>query len=65
MRRDSDVVVVGGGMVGNAAAALLARGAPELSVTVVDAQPPGGWNPAGDVGLRVSALSHASQRKHS
>jgi len=62
VKRDSDIVVVGGGMVGNAAAALLARGAPELSITVVDAQPPGGWNPADDVGLRVSALSHASRR---
>ena len=62
MKRDADIVVVGGGMVGNAFAALLAGAARDLSIVVVDADRPPAWDPAGDVGLRVSALSLASRR---
>lgn len=49
-------------MVGNAAAGLLARSAPELVVTVIDALKAPAWDPSSDVGLRVSAVSLASQR---
>ncbi len=62
MSRQPDVLVVGGGMVGNAAAALMAKAAPSLSVTVLDAQAPPNWAPDSPVGLRVSALSLASRR---
>lgn len=55
-----DVVIVGGGMVGAAmAAACHGQG---YSVAVIDGQPPQREWPAGEVDLRVSALSRASQR---
>ena len=62
MSREWHIMVAGGGMVGNAMAALLAKAAPSVSVTVLDAQGPPSWNPDAEVGLRVSALSLASQR---
>lgn len=54
-----DVIVVGGGMVGAASAALLARCG--LSVSLVDASsPPAAFDPESEVGLRVSAISPGS-----
>jgi len=57
---DSDVIVVGGGMVG--AAFALACAGQGLGVTVVEARAPRRTWPAGEVDLRVSALSRASER---
>lgn len=55
-----DVAIIGGGMVGAALGCACAdRG---LSVAVLDGQPPQREWPAGQVDLRVSALSRASQR---
>lgn len=53
-----DVGVVGAGMVGGTVATLLARAG--LSVAVVEAQAPGAFDAAADIGLRVSALSPGS-----
>jgi 2-octaprenyl-3-methyl-6-methoxy-1,4-benzoquinol hydroxylase/2-octaprenylphenol hydroxylase len=50
-----DIVVVGAGMVGAAAAALLGRAG--FSVAVVDHEEPPPFDPAEAVGLRVSAIS--------
>ena len=50
-----DVAVVGGGMVGATAAALLARAG--FSVAVVEGREPEPFDPARPVGLRVSAFS--------
>ncbi|MFP4496277.1 MAG: UbiH/UbiF/VisC/COQ6 family ubiquinone biosynthesis hydroxylase [Halochromatium sp.] len=55
-----DIAIVGGGMVGAALACACAeRG---LSLALIDGQPPQRTWPAGQVDLRVSALSRASQR---
>jgi 2-octaprenylphenol hydroxylase len=55
-----DLVVVGGGMVGAAlACAVAGKG---LSVAVIESREPQRDWPAGEVDLRVSALSRASQR---
>jgi 2-octaprenylphenol hydroxylase len=55
-----DVVVAGGGMVGAAfAVACAGRG---LSIAVIEAREPRRDWPAGEIDLRVSALSRASQR---
>jgi len=62
VRHDTDIVVVGAGMVGAAAAALLARRAPGAALTVLDADAPPRWRPDEDPGVRVSALSEASRR---
>ena len=50
-----DVIVVGAGMVGAAAAALLARAG--FSVAIVEANEPAPFDASGPVGLRVSAFS--------
>ncbi|TVQ90780.1 MAG: 2-octaprenyl-3-methyl-6-methoxy-1,4-benzoquinol hydroxylase [Chromatiaceae bacterium] len=55
-----DMLVIGGGMVGAAFACAAARDG--WRIAVIDGQPPAqGW-PAGEIDLRVSALSRASQR---
>jgi 2-octaprenylphenol hydroxylase len=55
-----DIAIVGGGMVGAALACACAeRG---LAIVVIDGDPPQRTWPAGQVDLRVSALSRASQR---
>jgi len=57
-----DILVVGGGMVGAAfACACTGKG---LSIALVEAREPRREWPAGEVDLRVSALSRASQRIH-
>lgn len=53
-----DVVVVGAGMVGAAAASLLARSG--FSVAVIDHHEPAPFDPSSPVGLRVSAISPGS-----
>jgi 2-polyprenylphenol 6-hydroxylase len=63
MAYDFDILVIGGGMVGACAAALLAR-EPALTharIALLEAQPPAS-PPDGDTDIRVSALSRASQR---
>jgi 2-octaprenylphenol hydroxylase len=62
MRVPYDIVVVGGGMVGGALAALLADTSPGLRLLVVDAGPRPSWNPEDEFDLRVSAVSEASRR---
>lgn len=57
---DLDLIVVGGGMVG--AAFALACSGKGLTIAVVERQAPRRQWPAGEVDLRVSALSRASQR---
>jgi 2-octaprenylphenol hydroxylase len=57
---DYDVIVVGGGMVG--AAFALACSGKGLTIAVIERQAPQRHWPAGEVDLRVSALSRASQR---
>jgi 2-octaprenylphenol hydroxylase len=55
-----DIVVIGGGMVG--AALACAAASRDLRIAVIDGQPPQRVWPEGQVDLRVSALSRASQR---
>jgi len=59
-RRAFDVLVVGGGMVG--AAFALACSGKGLAIALVEARPPQRDWPKGELDLRVSALSRASQR---
>jgi 2-polyprenylphenol 6-hydroxylase len=62
MRPDFHIIIVGGGMVGACAAALTAANPhlADLRIAVLEAHPP--TPPQGDVDLRVSAVSRASQR---
>jgi 2-octaprenylphenol hydroxylase len=59
-RRDFDVVIVGGGMVGAGCAALLATELPRLRIALLEPRPV--TMRSGELDLRVSALSRASQR---
>jgi 2-octaprenylphenol hydroxylase len=63
-RRDFDVLIAGGGMVGAALAALLASGEATrgLRVALVEPQPALPLLPADPLELRVSALSRAAER---
>ncbi|HEU4516605.1 MAG TPA: FAD-dependent monooxygenase [Steroidobacteraceae bacterium] len=64
MKRDFDVVVVGGAMAGAGAAALLAatRATSGLRVALVEPRPIAAPAPGDPLDIRVSALSRASQR---
>ncbi|HWU74987.1 MAG TPA: UbiH/UbiF/VisC/COQ6 family ubiquinone biosynthesis hydroxylase [Rhodanobacter sp.] len=53
-----DVAVVGGGMVGAAAALALARGG--LRCALLETRVPGAWNPARELDLRVVGLASSS-----
>lgn len=59
MNRHYDVVIVGAGMVGLAAASLLA-GNPRLRITVIDAGSRPDFSPDEDYALRVSAIAPGS-----
>ncbi|MEE4164290.1 MAG: FAD-dependent monooxygenase [Woeseiaceae bacterium] len=59
MKRPFDITVVGAGMTGLGLAALLANES-RCAVRVIDAGPPPEFDPAADVGLRVSALAPAT-----
>jgi 2-octaprenylphenol hydroxylase len=64
MRTDFDIIVIGGGIVG-ACTAALAAAQPQLRglrIALIDAQVPAMPPPDGDVDLRVSAFSRASER---
>jgi 2-octaprenylphenol hydroxylase len=56
MKRPFDITIVGAGMTGLGLAALLANDS-RCAVRVIDAGPPPEFDPAADVGLRVSALA--------
>ncbi|MGB5543398.1 MAG: UbiH/UbiF/VisC/COQ6 family ubiquinone biosynthesis hydroxylase [Gammaproteobacteria bacterium] len=64
MKHDFDIVVIGAGMVGAATAGLLASGNESLRIGLVEAREPKAPDPdpASFPGLRVSAISRASQR---
>lgn len=59
-RFQTDVAIVGGGMVGVALACLLDKSG--VSVTLIEQQPPAAFDPEQPHDLRVSAISPASQR---
>ena len=59
MNRGFDILIVGGGMVGLATAALLTR-IDGLRITLVDAGPMPSFEPADDVSLRVSSVAPGS-----
>jgi len=60
MGKDFDVLIVGAGMVGATIACGLAKA--NLSVAIVDTQPPSSFKPSQAPHIRVSAVSHASER---
>jgi 2-octaprenylphenol hydroxylase len=64
MKPDFDVLIAGGGMVGAGLAALLAthRATEGLKVAILEQRPATAPSPGEPLGLRVSALSRASQR---
>ena len=57
---DFDVLVIGGGMVGAAQAAVLARS--DFRVALVEVQQPAAFDPQADYDLRVSAISPGSAK---
>jgi 2-octaprenylphenol hydroxylase len=64
MRTDFHIIVIGGGIVG-ACTAALAAAQPQLRglrIALIDAQPPSMPPPDGEIELRVSAFSRASER---
>ncbi|WIO74153.1 UbiH/UbiF/VisC/COQ6 family ubiquinone biosynthesis hydroxylase [Porticoccaceae bacterium LTM1] len=62
MTRNVDVVVAGGGLVGAAFAALMAKKVPTLSVAVIESHPFSGYFEDTEFDPRVVALTEASRR---
>lgn len=64
MNRHYDITIVGGGVTGLMAAALLARGrsGDTLDITLIDAAPRPDWCGDDDVALRVSAIASGTAR---
>lgn len=60
MKLDTDIAIVGGGVVGAALACALKDSG--LSITLLDAQSPAPYDPKAEVDLRVFALSRSSRR---
>lgn len=60
-RKDFDLIIAGGGMVGSALACLLAAQSPATRVCVLEPRPPESAPGGKAWGLRVSAISRASQ----
>ena len=58
---DFDLIIAGGGMVGSALGCLVASQSPAVRVCVLEPHPPQPWSPEDAWGLRVSAISRASQ----
>jgi 2-octaprenylphenol hydroxylase len=63
VKPDYDILIIGGGLVGACVAGLLAASQPlaGLKLGVVEANPPS-QPPPGAIDIRVSAISHASQK---
>ena len=58
---DVDLIIAGGGMVGSALGCLVASQSPDTRVCVLEPHPPQPFSPERAWGLRVSAISGASQ----
>src|SRR5262245_11303081 len=62
MTPDYDILIIGGGLVGACLAGLLANDRRlDLRIGLVEAQPPAPLPATGEIDLRVSAISRASQ----
>ncbi|MDT8309894.1 MAG: UbiH/UbiF/VisC/COQ6 family ubiquinone biosynthesis hydroxylase [Methylophaga sp.] len=61
MNRQTDIIIVGGGMVGSSLALALAQHS-DLNISLLESRPPAPLQPSDPWQLRVSAISRASQQ---